>query len=143
MAMINEKEYSGHLFVLEGIDGAGKTTVGDQVVRSLTEHSYDTVRLREPTSESTWGQEIRLRSPKGELTSTEELDLFIRDRDWHVQNKILPALREGKVVLMDRYFFATGAYQSGSTGIPWPESPGCPPAGRRRTGRRRPLRPGR
>jgi dTMP kinase len=115
------KEYGGYLFVLEGIDGAGKTTVCDRVVRLLIEQSFDTVRLREPTSESPWGQEIRARSPKGELSSIEELDLFIRDRDWNVQNRILPSLQEGKVVLMDRYFFATGAYQSGSTGISWDE----------------------
>lgn len=121
MSEIHTKDYPGHLFVIEGIDGAGKTTVCDGVERNLLQNSYDVIRLREPTSESIWGKEIRSRSPAGELTSTEELDLFIKDRDWHVKNRILPSLEAGKIVLMDRYFFATGAYQSTSTGIHWNE----------------------
>ncbi|MHA1903073.1 MAG: dTMP kinase [Candidatus Thorarchaeota archaeon] len=114
-------QWSGFLFVLEGIDGAGKTTVCDSIEENLRKDGIDVVRLREPTSESKWGKEIRRRSPNGELTPREELELFIKDREWHVKNKILPALQEGKTVLMDRYFFATGAYQYTSTGIPWSE----------------------
>jgi len=121
LSEIHAKKNPGHLFVIEGIDGAGKTTVCDSVERNLLQNSYDVIRLREPTSESIWGKEIRSRSPAGELTSTEELELFIKDRDWHVKNRILPSLEAGKIVLMDRYFFATGAYQSTSTGIHWNE----------------------
>ena len=73
---------------------------------------------REPTTESQWGKEIRDRSYRGELTPDEELELFLKDRDWHIKNRILPALNDNKIVLLDRYFFATGAYQSASTGIP-------------------------
>jgi len=113
--------YQGYLFVLEGIDGAGKTTVCDIVQARLTEQSFDVIRLREPTNLSPWGKEIRERSPRGELTPDEELELFIKDRDWHIQNRILPSLEAGKIVLMDRYFFATGAYQCTSTGLPWQE----------------------
>ncbi|MHA2140950.1 MAG: dTMP kinase [Candidatus Thorarchaeota archaeon] len=109
------------LFVLEGVDGAGKTAVCDRLVDRLSDENYDVIRLREPTNENEWGQEIRARSPKGELTPQEELELFIRDREWNVQNRILPALGSGKIVLMDRYFFATGAYQSASTGLHWKE----------------------
>jgi dTMP kinase len=109
----------GRLFVLEGVDGAGKTAVCDRLVDLLNDEDYDVIRLREPTNENRWGQEIRARSPKGELTPQEELELFIRDREWHVQNRILPALESGKIILMDRYFFATGAYQSTSTGLHW------------------------
>jgi dTMP kinase len=109
------------LFVLEGVDGAGKTAVCDRLVDILSDEGHDVIRLREPTDETEWGQEIRARSPKGELTPQEELELFIRDREWHVQNRILPALGSGKIILMDRYFFATGAYQSTSTGLHWKE----------------------
>ncbi|MFW9907075.1 MAG: dTMP kinase [Candidatus Thorarchaeota archaeon] len=121
MSEIVPRKYPGYLFVLEGIDGAGKTTICDRVVSYLLQERLDVIRLREPTNESPWGQEIRIRSPKGELTSYEELDLFIRDRDWHVKNRIMPSLKAGRIVLMDRYFFATGAYQSTSTGIHWSE----------------------
>jgi dTMP kinase len=109
----------GLLFVLEGVDGAGKTAVCDRLVDILTDEGYNVTRLREPTDETSWGQEIRARSPRGELTPEEELELFIRDREWHVQNRILPALDSGRIILMDRYFFATGAYQSTSTGLHW------------------------
>jgi dTMP kinase len=121
MSAVRPRKYKGFLFVLEGIDGSGKTTVCEAVGRKLTNLSYSVVQLREPTSESPWGQEIRRRSPRGELTPEEELSLFIKDRNWHIMNRILPSLIEGKVVLMDRYFFATGAYQSWSTGLPWRE----------------------
>ena len=120
--MNNERddEHPGFLFVLEGIDGAGKTAVVDALVKLLSQ-DHAVVRLREPTNESQWGLEIRERSPSGELTPDEELELFHRDRQWHVENRIRPALEAGKLVLMDRYFFASGAYQSVSTGIPWKE----------------------
>ncbi len=110
---------NGYLFVLEGIDGAGKTCVCDLVTEELMNSGYSVIRLREPTSESEWGKEIRERSPRGELSPSEELELFIRDREWHVQNRINPALENGSIVMLDRYFFATGAYQTVSTGIPW------------------------
>ncbi len=111
----------GYLFVLEGIDGAGKTVACDAIVTLLQSDGFDVVRLREPTSESKWGREIRERSPRGELSPAEELELYTKDRDWHIQNRIRPALESGKMVLMDRYFFASGAYQSESTGIDWRE----------------------
>ncbi|TFF91612.1 dTMP kinase, partial [Candidatus Thorarchaeota archaeon] len=102
----------GFFFVLEGIDGSGKTTVCDMLEERLRREGLEVVRLREPTNENRWGREIRERSPKGELRPEEELELFIRDREWHVENRIRPSLEEDKVVLLDRYFFATGAYQS-------------------------------
>ena len=114
-----KKEYSGFLFVLEGIDGSGKTCACKELLKRLTSDGYDVIHLREPTNQSQWGKEIRARSPKGELTPEEELELFIQDREWHVANRILPALKEGKVVLLDRYFFATGAYQSTVTNLSW------------------------
>jgi len=116
-----QRHARGFLFVLEGIDGAGKTAAAQLLEKELRARGLDVVRLREPTSESKWGKEIRDRSVKGELDPEEELNLFMRDRRWHVTNKILPYLREGKIVLLDRYFFASGAYQTTSTGIHWSE----------------------
>ena len=119
--LTNELDRKGFLFVLEGIDGSGKTSACVILKERLQNEGYEVVHLREPTNESPWGKEIRERSPRAELSPAEELDLFVKDREWHVQNKIRPALNAGKIVLMDRYFFATGAYQSGATGIPWQE----------------------
>ncbi len=111
----------GFLFVLEGIDGSGKTCACEELVKRLQSDGYYVEYLREPTNESPWGKEMRERSPRGELTPEEELELFIKDREWHIANKIRPALEKGKVVLMDRYFFATGAYQSTVMDLHWKE----------------------
>ena len=113
--------WPGFLFVFEGIDGSGKTSVCEAISILLQKEGLDTIRLREYTKESPWGIEIHERSRRGDLSPREELELFIRDREWHIENRIIPALRSGKIILLDRYFFATGAYQSVSTGIAWSE----------------------
>lgn len=115
------KKYNGFLFVIEGIDGSGKTCACKELEKRLQSIGYDVVHLREPTTESQWGKEIRARSPAGELSPDEELDLYTKDREWHIANRILPALEKGKVVLMDRYFFASGAYQSTVLNLHWSE----------------------
>jgi dTMP kinase len=116
-----ELDRKGFLFVLEGIDGSGKTCACGELLERLLADGYDAIRLREPTLESEWGKEIRARSPAGELSPEEELDLYSKDRSWHIINKIKPALEAGKVVLMDRYFFASGAYQSTVLDLHWSE----------------------
>lgn len=115
------KRHTGHLFVLEGVDGSGKTCACEQLTEILGSEGYDVIHLREPTRESQWGKEIRARSPAGELSPEEELDLYTKDRNWHIQNRIQPALDRGQVVLMDRYFFASGAYQSTVLDLHWSE----------------------
>lgn len=121
MTEMTQKEYNGFLFVVEGIDGSGKTCACKELKLKLESVGYDVVYLREPTNESPWGKEMRERSPRGEFTPEEELELFIRDREWHIANRIRPALEGGKVVLLDRYFFATGAYQSAVMDLHWRE----------------------
>ena len=91
------------------------------MVKRLQSDGYDVVYLREPTKESQWGKEIGERSPAGELTPEEELELYSKDREWHIANRIEPALEAGKVVIMDRYFFASGAYQSTVLDLHWRE----------------------
>lgn len=117
--MTIESIHKGFLFVLEGIDGSGKTCACKELVTRLQSDGYDVILLREPTHESEWGKEIRARSPAGELSPEEELELYTRDREWHIANRIQPALEQRKVVLMDRYFFASGAYQSTVLDIHW------------------------
>ena len=121
MTVTTPKKYNGFLFVIEGIDGSGKTCACKELEKRLQSIGYDVVHLREPTTESQWGKEIRARSPAGELSPDEELDLYTKDREWHIANRILPALEKGKVVLMDRYFFASGAYQSTVLNLHWSE----------------------
>jgi dTMP kinase len=106
----------GLLVVFEGIDGSGKSTQARRLVRKLRALGYEVVSLREPTR-GKWGRAIkRLAKTEGSLTPDEELDLFVRDRGENVQKSIKPALAAGNIVILDRYYFSTVAYQ-GAKGI--------------------------
>src|ERR1043166_7217096 len=107
---------AGVLIAFEGIDGAGKTTQAVQLERILREAGQGVVRSKEPT-DGTWGQIIRKSAQNGRLPPKEELEIFIKDREEHVRTLISPALDQGKIVILDRYYFSTLAYQ-GERGIP-------------------------
>ena len=102
----------GWLIVFEGIDGTGKSTQCQKMETRMREYGVPVVRLREPT-DGVWGQKIRkiLSDGRGAVTPKEELTWFIEDRREDVEKNILPALRENKVVLLDRYYYSTAAYQ--------------------------------
>ena len=106
----------GHLIVLEGIDGSGKSTQARRLVRRLAARGIRTVLFREPTR-GKWGRLIReMARQAGSLTPEEELELFVRDRRENVARNLEPALAAGKIVVLDRYYFSTIAYQ-GAKGI--------------------------
>jgi len=106
----------GVLVVLEGIDGSGKTTQARSLLRRLRYRGYAAVFFREPTR-GRWGREVkRLAARADSLTPAEELALFVKDRRENVARNLVPALKEGKVVVLDRYYFSTIAYQ-GAKGI--------------------------
>jgi dTMP kinase len=96
----------------EGIDGVGKSTQIDIVESWLNKKGLPFIRSFEPGG-TDLGQEIRhlLLHRKGEVSSRSEALLYAADRAHHVQTKIRPALNEGKVVLADRYFDSSVAYQ--------------------------------
>ena len=98
------------LVVIEGIDGAGKSTVLQRLAGYCREHRIPHVTSREPTNGPS-GMKLRQSARSGRLSLDEELALFLQDRAEHVQTVIEPALAEGKVVLLDRYYFSTAAYQ--------------------------------
>ena len=102
--------------VFEGIDGSGKSTQAKLLFNYLKENNYDAVLLAEP-SQGEYGQLIRkeLSSPK-ELSPDYMLDLFIKDRQDDVNNNILPALKDNKIVILDRYYYSNAAYQ-GAMGL--------------------------
>ncbi len=101
----------GKLIVFEGTDGAGKSTQVQLLAEYLTANGIDTVATYEPTN-GPIGQRIRsLYTNRGQVTKAEELDLFLADRKEHVENLINPSLKLGKIVLCDRYYLSTAAYQ--------------------------------
>ncbi len=97
------------LIAVEGIDGAGKTTISRYIADILKKRGYDVIVLKEPT-DGRYGREIK--SSDKRLDPERELELFILDRSEDVKNNILPALKAGKVVIMDRYYYSNIAYQS-------------------------------
>ncbi len=109
-------ERTGLLIVFEGTDGTGKSTQLQLLARTLTEKGFDVISSREPT-EGKYGQQIRaLYSDRDSVSREEELALFLADRKEHVDTLLTPALSSGKIVLCDRYFLSTIAYQ-GAAGM--------------------------
>lgn len=107
----------GLLIVIEGIDGAGKSTQAKALVSFLKGKGIDALYLFEPTS-GKYGSKIREMADAGERETApdEEYRLFLMDRKENVEENILPALEENKVVVEDRYYFSTMAYQ-GALGL--------------------------
>lgn len=101
----------GRLIALEGIDGTGKSTQIALLAEVLRQEGREVVLTREPT-EGVYGQQIRrLYQARDSVSRQEELELFLADRRQHVVQLISPSLAQGKVVITDRYYFSTAAYQ--------------------------------
>ena len=109
----------GLLIAFEGIDGTGKSTQLPLLAAYLRGQGYTVVETREPT-DGPYGQQIRaLYRNRRQVTPGQELELFLLDRRQHVAECIRPALEQGAIVLTDRYYFSTAAYQGAA---------GCDPA---------------
>jgi dTMP kinase len=104
------RPYPGSLIVLEGIDGTGKSTQSKLLAAALREQGHRVVLSREPT-DGPFGRRLRESATTGRLSPEEELQLFHQDRREHVETLIEPALQGGEIVILDRYYFSTMAYQ--------------------------------
>jgi dTMP kinase len=103
----------------EGIEGSGKTTHAKHTVRFLQDNGHDCVITREPGG-TRIGEKIRaiLLDPLSkDMDPLTELLLYTADRAQHIKEYILPLLSEGKMVLCDRYYDATMAYQGFARGL--------------------------
>ncbi len=101
----------GKLIVFEGIDGTGKSTQITLLARHLENIGFSVVITREPT-DGPYGKKIRkLYVNREQVSQQDELELFLADRREHVDKLILPSLQQGKIVLCDRYYLSTAAYQ--------------------------------
>ncbi|HYC19099.1 MAG TPA: dTMP kinase [Candidatus Bathyarchaeia archaeon] len=110
----------GILVAIEGIDGVGKTTQSIRLVERLKALGFNAVRFFEPTNETPEAQQIRRTLEHSSRKKPSDLvDLFLADRRHDVKTHVMPALLEKKIVVMDRYFLSTAAYQSDSK--PWQE----------------------
>ena len=107
---MNQLLPGGLLIAVEGIDGAGKTSVAALLAQYCGERGIACVLSKEPTSLK-WGRELRRSASTGRLTLEDELALFRKDREMHVAGTIRPALEQRHVVIVDRYYWSTAAYQ--------------------------------
>ena len=99
------------LIDLEGIDGCGKSTQCKLLKEKLESIGKNVLILKEPTNEP-HGQKLwDVLHGKRKATNEEILEFFILDRKQHVEEKIQPALDQGTVVIMDRYYYSSMAYQ--------------------------------
>lgn len=101
---------TGILIVFDGIDGAGKTTQVSLLVDALTAAGETVIVSKEPT-DGTWGRRLRESATTGRLPAEEELQFFLNDRREHLENVVRPALNAGQIVILDRYFYSSIAYQ--------------------------------
>ena len=96
---------------LEGIDGCGKSTQSKLLLEKLEGEGEKVIILKEPTKRP-HGQKLwDVLHGKRKASNEEILELFVLDRKQHVEEKIQPALNDGNVVLMDRYYYSSMAYQ--------------------------------
>ncbi len=100
----------GLFIVIEGIDGTGKSTQAKRLGEWFVSQGREVVLSREPT-DGPWGRKLRESAATGRLSPEDELRYFLNDRRQHVEETIQPALAAGKVVILDRYYFSTMAYQ--------------------------------
>jgi dTMP kinase len=107
----------GFLLALEGVDGSGKSTQARLLAISLRQQGREVTLTEEPTRGPT-GEKLRsyLQGSERYLSPLEELDLFLADRREHVAQVIKPALAAGLVVITDRYYYSSVAYQ-GALGL--------------------------
>ncbi len=96
--------------VIEGIDGTGKSTQAKRLGEWFKAQGREVVLSREPT-DGPWGRKLRESAASGRFSPQDELKYFLNDRRQHVEEVIAPALASGKVVILDRYYFSTMAYQ--------------------------------
>ncbi len=109
----------GTFIVIEGIDGAGKSTQARLLAEWFEERGEEVVLTKEPT-DTAFGKLIRRLVLTGgregiidgaRISREAEALLFAADRAEHVEKLIKPSLKEGKIVISDRYFYSSLAYQ--------------------------------
>jgi dTMP kinase len=104
---------------LEGIEGAGKTTVADRLTQALRARGLTVHATREPggTKVAEGIRALVLNRGEEHISATAETLLMFGARQIHIDNLIRPSLTRGDWVLCDRFTDATHAYQGGGRGV--------------------------
>ncbi len=105
--------------VLEGVNGAGKTTLQRKILEYFKERKIKAIGTREPGA-TDFGKSVRslvLNSNRDQISERAEVFLFAADRSHHVEKVIKPALMNNEIVISDRYFYSTLAFQGYGRGF--------------------------
>lgn len=110
---------SGWFITFEGPEGAGKTTILEQVAAKLIQKGYSIVTTREPGGVTIAEQirEVILNPSHTEMDGRTEALLYAAARRQHLVEVVEPAIQEGKVVLCDRFIDSSLAYQGHARGL--------------------------
>jgi dTMP kinase len=109
----------GKFITIDGVEGAGKSTQITFICDYLKAKGVNVILTREPGGTDV-GEKIRtllLSNSTGKMHADTELMLMFAARNEHIQNKIMPALKQGDWVLSDRFTDASYAYQGGGRGL--------------------------
>jgi dTMP kinase len=110
---------SPRFITLEGIEGAGKTTVADRITQALRSRGITVHATREPggTKVAERVRSVVLDRGEEHISATAETLLMFGARQIHIDNLIRPSLTRGEWVICDRFTDATHAYQGGGRGV--------------------------
>ena len=110
---MKKNTFEGKFIVFEGLDGSGQSTQAGLLKEFLMKKGFNVVLTKEPTLDSEAGKKVRKILDKEIKVSPKEIqELIVEDRKEHLEKVIVPTLKEGKIVISDRYFFSTFAFGS-------------------------------
>lgn len=106
-------KYSGYFITFEGIDGSGKSLQSEKLASTLTDMGYTILKIRDPGGPKISEQirKILLNNQNHRMSPVTELLLYESARAQLVSETILPALQQGRIVISDRFYDSTVAYQ--------------------------------
>ena len=104
----------------EGLDGSGSSTQSKLLAERLEKSGHPVLKTKEPTKDTHIGKMIKeILQYKWKVSPRTLQLLFTADRSEHLRVKIEPALKNGQVVVTDRYFFSTLAYGAMDVSMSW------------------------
>jgi dTMP kinase len=111
---------AGKFIVFEGPDGCGKSTMLEAARRHLEVKGIDAVFVQDPGGTKIGGQlrKVLLDKKNSEMCAMTELLLYVASRAQLVEEVILPALNDGRLVVSDRFTVSTLAYQGAAGAVP-------------------------
>ncbi len=112
---MKKNPYKGKFIAFEGLDGSGQTTQANLLKKYLEERGFEVILTKEPTLDSNAGKKIeKILNEKINTTPNHLQEFFAEDRSWHQRNRVIPALKKGKIVISDRSQFSSFAFGAAS-----------------------------